>query len=237
MILGKIKSAFSLLVIKVRSALQASKVDVAEVREFLLTYHEGECSIPDVPDLSKIFESITKAKLWRYDHYSLLENLAESFLPDDHPALAKITEYVGQLSGFYATTKIIDFIKDSDQEDPEDDGRPISPKRYNHRYRKLTAKVEIDPSVPLDYVEKLWKALMKEFNLPELTAIIDKIEEGSLSITWLVLPHIAEKIRATFYKSITFFQQHNILEITLYYNLILYDEEWMVSMSPFLHSW
>ena len=237
MILGKIKSAFSLLVIKVRSALQASKVDVAEVQEFLLTYHEGECSIPDVPDLSKIFASITKAKLWRYDHYSLIENLAESFLPDDHPALAKITEYIGQLSGFYATTRIIDFIKLSDQEDPEDDGRPISPKRYNRRYRQLTAKVKIDPSVPLDYVEKLWKALMKEFNLPELTAIIDKIEEGSLSITWLVLPHIAEKIRATFYKSISFFQHHNILEITLYDDLYLYHEEWMVSMSPFLHSW
>ena len=168
LILGKIKSSFSLLVIKVRSALQASKVDAAEVREFLLTYHEGECSIPDVPDLSKIFESITKAKLWRYDHYSLLENLVEFFLPDDHPALAKITEYVGQLSGYYATTKMIDFIKDSDQEYPEDDDQPISPKRYNCRYRQLTAKVKIDPSVPLDYVEKLWKAL--------------KSQQGSLSL-------------------------------------------------------
>ena len=230
MILGKIKSTFSLLVTQVRSAMEDSQVKTKDVREFLLTYHEGECNIPDVPDLSKIFESITKAKLWRYDHYSLVENLAESFLPVDHPALAKITEYVGQLSGFYATTKIIDVIKDGDQEDPEDDDRPISPKRYNRKYRKLTAKVKIDPSVPLDYVEKLWKALMKEFNLPELTAIIDKIEEGSLSITWLVLPHIAEKINTTFYKSITFFQHHNILEITLYDGFILYDEEWIVSI-------
>ena len=217
--------------------MEDNQVKIKNVREFLFTLHEGECSIPDVPDLSKIFESITKAKLWRYDHYSLIEDIAESFLPDDHPVQAKIAEYGRQLAGFYATTRIIDFIKDSDQEDPEDDDRPISPKRYNRRYRKLTAKVKIDPSVPLDYVEKLWKALMKEFNLPELTAIVDKIEEGSLSITWLVLPHIAEKIRATFYKSISFFQQHDILEITLYYDLILYNEEWMVSMSPFLHSW
>ena len=189
----KIKSSFSLLVTKVRSAMEDNQVKIKDVQEFLLTYHEGECSIPDVPDLSKIFASITKAKLWRYDHYSLLENLAESFLPDDHPALAKITEYDHQLAGFRETTRIIDFIKVSDQEDPEDDGHPIAPKRYNRRYRQLTAKVKIDPSVPLDYVEKLWKALMKKFELPELTAIIDKIEEGSLSITWLVLPHIAEE--------------------------------------------
>ena len=239
MIVRKIKSSFCRLVTEVRSAMDDNQVKTKNVREFLFTYHEGECSIPDVPDLSKIFESITKAKLWRYDHYSLIEDIAESFLPDDHPVQAKITEYVGQLSGFYTTTRIIDVIKDSDQEDPEDDDQPISPKRYNRRYRKLTAKVKIDPSVPLDYVEKLWKALMKEFNLPELTAIIDKIEEGSLSITWLVLPHIAEKIRATFYKSITFFQHHNILKITLYDSdgLYLYNEEWMVGMSPFPHSW
>ena len=237
MILGKIKSSFCRLVTEVRSAMEDSQVKTKNVREFLFTYHEGECSIPDVPDLSKIFESITKAKLWRYDHYSLIEDIAESFLPDDHPVQAKITEYDHQLAGFRETTRIINFIKVSDQEDPEDDGHPIAPKRYNRRYRKLTAKVKIDPSVPLDYVENLWKALMKKFNLPELSTIIDKIEEGSLSITWLVLPHIAEKIRATIYKSITFFQHHNILEITLYGDLTLYNEEWMVSMSPFLHSW
>ena len=48
----------------------------------------------------------------------------------------------------------------------------------------------------LDFVHEMWKALQKEFNLPTLTAVIDIILEGSLNITWLVLPHVVEKIKA-----------------------------------------
>ena len=229
-ILGKIKASYSLLMIQVRLAIQACKVDASIVREFLINYHEGECDIPDVKDLMKIFESITKAKLWRYDHYSLLENLAESFIPDDDPARNKMTEYVRQLSAFYTTTNIIDFLKASDQEDPEEDNHHISPKKYNRHYRKLTVKVKVDPTVPMEYVQKLWRSLMKEFNLPPLSAIIDNIEEGSLSITWLILGHVEKNIRATFFKSVDFFKRHNIIKIELG-GLTLYDEEWMVSMS------
>ena len=83
----------------------------------------------------------------------------------------------------------------------------------------------------MEYVEKLWKSLMKEFNLPPLSAIIDKIEEGSLTITWLVLPHVMKKIRLTYFKSVNFFKHHNIIKIELS-GLLLYNEEWMVSMSP-----
>ena len=72
---------------------------------------------------------------------------------------------------------------------------------------------------------------MKEFHLPPLTAVMDKIVEGSLRITWLILPHIIDKIRAMYFKSVEFFQQHNIISIDLYGDdgLILYNEEWMVS--------
>jgi hypothetical protein len=64
---------------------------------------------------------------------------------------------------------------------------------------------------------------------------MDKIVEGSLRITWLILPHIIDKIMATYFKSVEFFQQHNIISIDLYSDggdapgLTLYYEEWMVS--------
>ena len=58
--------------------------------------------------------------------------------------------------------------------------------------------------------------------------------EGSLRITWLILPHIVDKIMATYFKSVEFFQLHNIIRINLYTDgddagLPLYYEEWMVS--------
>ena len=232
--LTRIKSDFSLVLIEVQSSLEERKVKARIVRKFLYNLFEGDCSIPNVSDMDKVFDSVTSAKLWRFDHYGPLEVLAESYLPEDDSARVKMAEYISQLSAYYATTSVIDHLQAADQEDPEDDVHHILPKRYNRRYRQLTVKVKVDPSVPMEYVDKLWKLLMKEFNIPELTAVVDKIEEGSLSITWLILPHIASKIRATYFKSVDFFQCHNIIEITLS-GLILYDEVWMVSMSTCMH--
>ena len=238
--LRKIKSRFSLLVVDVQSSMENRKVKVKKVRQFLLNFFEGNCSIPKEDDLDAIFDTITEARLWRYDHYGPLEELAESFLPEDDPARAQVTEYKSQLTGFYATTRIIDFVKLNElAEDLEEiPDRVFSPKKYNSHYQKLTVKLRLDRDVSelsLEYVAKLWKALAKEFHLPPLTVIMDKIVEGSLRITWLILPHIIEKIRATYFKSVEFFQQHNIVEIELYnkvdvYNFILYNEKWMVSV-------
>ena len=232
--LRKTKSRFSNLLVKVRSSMEANKTEVKDVRDYLVTYFEGECNIPDVGNLSNIFESVTSAKLWRYDHYGPLEELAESFLPDDDPARALMTEYITQLSAFYATTRIIDFIKISEDDDPEEDDQPFSSKKYNRKYRKLTVKLKLQKNISeltLDFVHQLWKALRKEFTLPSLTAVIDKIIEGSLTITWLVLPHVVEKIKSKFSKSLHFLQHHGIVSIELYDGdgLTLYDEEWMVS--------
>ena len=189
--LRKIKSRFSLLVINVQSSMENHKVKVKKVRQFLLNFFEGNCSIPDVADLDKIFNAVTEARLWRYDHYGPLEELAESFLPEDDPARRQVAEYRSQLTGFYATTWIIDFVKLNELEDREEiPGRVFSPKKYNSYYQKLTIELRLDrdiSEVTLEYVYKLWKALAKEFHLPSLTAVMDKIVEGSLTITWLIL--------------------------------------------------
>ena len=238
-VLRKIRSQFSLLVIKVRSAMQHNKVNALDVHQFLVTYFEGECSIPEVPDFTKIFNAMTTTKLWRYDHYGALEDVAESFLPEGDPVRARVTEYKSQLNGFYATTSIIDFVKLNELEDREEiPNRAFSPKKYNGHYQKLTVELRLNrdmSEVTLGYVDNLWTLLMKEFRLPPLTAVIDKIVEGSLRITWLILPHIIEKIKATYFKSVEFFQQHSIIRISLYGDggdddgLILYDEGWIVS--------
>ena len=219
MTLSKTKRHFSNLVVKVRSSMEANKTKVKDVRQFLVTYFEGECNIPEGCNLTKTFDCVTFAKLWHYDHYRPLEELAESFLPDDDPARALMTKYITQLSAFYATTRIIDFIKISEDDDLEEDDQHFSPKKYNRKYRKLTVKLKLQKNISeltLDFVHELWKALQKEFTLPSLTAVIDKIIEGSLTITWLVLPHIVEKIKSKFSKSLHFLQHHGIVRIELY---------------------
>ena len=238
-VLRKIKSRFSLLVIEVRKSMASLKVDSSIVEQFLLNFFEGDCDIPEDAGLSKIFKSVTKARLWRYDHYGPLEELAESFLPENDPARVKVTEYKSQLTGFQATTRIIDFIKLNELEDHEEIPRRVfSPKRYNSHYQKLTVELRLNKDMSeltLEHVNTFWKILATEFHLPPLTAVMDKIVEGSLRITWLILPHIVDKIKVTYFKSVEFFQQHNIISIVLYSDggddggLNLYYEEWMVS--------
>ena len=238
-VLGKIKSSFSNLVINVRSSLEKHDIGVTNVHQFLLNFFEGECDIPDVADMTKLFNSITTAKLWRYDHYSPLEYVAKSFLPEDDSARAQVLEYKTQLSGFQATTRILDFVKPSELEDPEEDEKLFSPKKYNRYYRKISFKLDLEriiSELTLEYVDKLWKMLMEEFGLPPLTVILDKIIEGCIKVTWLVLPNVVKKIKAVFSKSVSFFQQQNITRIELYDGLLLlYDESWMVNIILFLH--
>ena len=240
---GKVKADFSSVLGDVQSSLEDRKIPVKKVRRFLVDFFEGKCSISKGDDLDDIFDAIIEARLWRYDHYGPLEELVVKFLPEDDEARVKMMEYKSQLSAFQATTKIIDFIKLNELEDSEDiRDRFFSPKKYNRHYQKLSVTLEVARNsqdvfeLTLEYVDRLWKLLAKEFRLPPLTAIIDRIVEGSLKITWLLLPHIIEKIRATYFKSIEFFQQHNIIRIDLYGNsdgddqLTLYDEKLLVSV-------
>ena len=216
--------------------MEARQVKVSDVHQFLVASFQDDCCIPEALDLTKLFNIITEAKLWRYDHYVPLKELAEHFLPDNDPARKRITEYRSQLSGFYTTTKIIEFIDLSKlEEETEDDTQEPAfvSENYKKYYRPLTVTLKLDRKVKLsdltlDYVNTLWKALIEEFNLPPLTAIIKKIVGGSLIIEWLVPPQVSSVIAASCSKALRFYQQHNIVVVQLD-GCILYDEDWIVS--------
>ena len=82
-------------------------------------------------------------------------------------------------------------------------------------------------AITLSYVDELWRSLAEEFDLPCLTAVIHSIIEGSLVVTWLILPHIAEIVVATSTKVIKFFRRHGIV-LVMIDNDTVYDEEKMV---------
>ena len=237
-VLQKIKRQFASLQVEVRLAMQARQVEVSDAHQFLVSFFQSECCIPEAPDLTKLFNIVTEAKLWCYDHYGPLRELAQTYIPDDNPVLKLVSTYKDQLSGFFVTTKIVDFIDLSDFDDFEDDSDDaqhlFSPKESKKLYRELKVKLRIDRTtkfsdMTMSYIETLWTALIDEFNLPPLTAIIKKIVGGSLIITWLVPPQVSSAIAATYSKALGFYQQHNIVEVQLD-GRTLYDEKWIVSL-------
>ena len=236
--LNKIKGQFSSLLVEVQSALKSNQVGVDKVHSFLVHYFSRDDWINNDPsNFNELFNALSVAKLWNYDHYDLLEEITKRLLPNDADVKKLIFEYKGQLTGFYTTTKIADFIKLSKFDDSEQDPQqPLPVHTYTVKdYRKLKLKLKIDrkiSSMTLSYVDELWRSLAEEFDLPSLTAVLYSIIEGSLTLTWLILPHIAEKVIATYARTRTvkFFRYHGIVLVDIDSETI-YDEEQMVRMA------
>ena len=223
----KIKGLFSALVVEVQSALQTQS-DVHKVTQFLITFFK--CDLPEVSDVKKLFTTITLNDLWDYQHYSPLEQLIDHFLAGDQELEGLMKAYKAHLSGFYLTTKLIDYIEyqNLSTDDSDEECDQPSPKLTTKEYRKIKVVLQLErkiSQVSLDYVVKLWQSFAEEYEIPSLTAVIDRIVVGSLEVTWRVPQHIADAIlpRSKFFRS------HGIVLVFID-DIIIYDEKQMVGI-------
>ena len=222
----KIKALFSSLVLKVQSALQ-SQIDISTLRDFLITFFE--CDFPETSDVKKLLAAITLKRLWDYHHYSPLEQLIDQFLPTDQEVGSVMKAYKARLSGFYLTTKLIDYIEyqNLSADDSDEECDQPSPKLTIKQYKKIKVVLQLErkiSQVSLDYVVKLWQSFAEEYEIPSLTAVIDRIVVGSLEVTWTVPQHIADVIlpRSKFFRS-------NGIVLVSIDDVVIYDEKQMVS--------
>ena len=234
-----IRGRFSSLQLKVRKAMEEQQVKVDDVHQFLVSFFQSDHPIPAVPDLTKVFICISNAKLWDYNSYGALEQMVEEFLPSDESVKASMTDYSNRHSGFCTTIKIVDLADSlleeeySDKEySDEDTLQAFSPDKYKPNFHLLKVKLKLKKKpteITLGHVNTLWQSLAKTFDLPPLPAVLKKIIVGSIIITWLILPSIAEKIRRSSSKALKFYQHHDIVEVDIDDDP-LYMEEWIVSL-------
>ena len=93
--------------------------------------------------------------------------------------------YIQEVNGFKLVTKMADYLSAVTGSD-EDTSSPHT--RKDEHYRKeLKLKLQIPVSAhSLSYVDEVWNSLAKQFLLPPSSAILDKIIEGSVYVTWLI---------------------------------------------------
>ena len=224
--MDEIKALFSSLVLEVQLALQ-SQSDIRHVRHFLITFFKYDFS--ETSDLEKLFTTITLNDLWDYHNYSPLERLINKFLSNDQNIGSLMKEYKARLSGFYLTTKLIDYIEyqNLSTDDSDEECDQSSPKLTTKQYKKIKVVLQLErkiSEVSLDYVVKLWQSFAEEYEIPSLTAVIDKIMAGSLEVTWAVPQHITDAILPRS----KFFQSHGIILVFID-DILIYDEKQMVS--------
>ena len=237
----EIQGRFSSLLVTVRQAMESGNIIALDLRQFLVGFFQRDDFLTDSPDIVKIFDRVSVTRLWDYQHYGPLEKVVRHFLPDCELVRDALSNYKGYLSGFFATTKIIDYIKHLQPQHSEGSVKNSSAatlKKYTAvHYQKLKVKLNLNrklSEVALSYISELWNAFIEEFDLPSLTAVIDQLIEGSLIITWLVSPQVAERIASNIPKAVPFFRQHQIVTVTIDNNKI-YDRDVMVGYSK-LHT-
>ena len=230
----EIQGRFSSLLVIVRQTLESSNVNVLNLRQFLVGFFQRDDFLTDSPDLVKMFDRVTVTRLWDYQHYGPLERIVQHFLPKCDSVRDAVNNYKGYLSGFFATTKIIDYIKHLQPQKCEAQMKSSSAATMDKytavHYQKLKVKLKLNrklSEVSLSYISELWNAFSEEFDLPSLTAVIDQLIEGSLIVTWLVSPQDAETIASNAAKAIPFFRRHQIVIVTID-NHTIYDEDVMV---------
>ena len=230
----EIQGRFSSLLLIVRQAMESSNISALDLRQFLVGFFQRDDFLTDSPDIVKLFDRVTVTRLWDYQHYGPLEKIVRHFLPNCESVRDAVSNYKGYLSGFFATTKIINYIKHLQPqkcEDPAKSGSAATMGKYTAvHYQKLKVKLKLSrklSEVSLSYISDLWNAFVEEFDLPSLTAVIDQLIEGSLIVTWLVSPQDAERIASNAAKAVPFFRRHQIMTVKVD-NRTVYDEDVMV---------
>lgn len=231
----EIKSRFSTLVTSVRHALEANNVQIDDLRQILTDILDlGIDSFITSTNIAEIFRDLSNQKLWDYKHHSPVEKIVNSCLHG--LIISEVKEYKEHLSGFYVATKLIDFIRTSDfDDDTEMEASEISLRSYGPKDYKLL-RVKLKPKkrriseLSLQYVQDLWESFADEFELPSLTALLDKVLKGCLEVSWLIPPREAQQIATLAPRSTPFFLHLDVIYVSLNGHIIYsVNQELMVS--------
>lgn len=178
-------------------------------------YVSGVCndgSIENKTTVSEIFQAIRAAGHWDLygQPYDLLLLVVEG-LKDEDLIMEMVQkgqqEYYTQ---YLVATKISDYIK-------------------QHKSEKLTHAVEYTPnmetlSISLDlevnifsmaYLVDLWEAIKRCSRLPRLFCVLSSIEEGSLTVTWLVPTYAVPTLKTLPRSSPQLFTEFPIMKVTI----------------------
>ena len=106
---SEIKALFSALLVKVRKELEARSVNVKDVHQFLTSFFKHKFT--DSLELDKIFTAASVDSHWSHENYDPLEKLTSHFLPGNQSIEGLVRDYKAQLTGFYMTVRLVDYME------------------------------------------------------------------------------------------------------------------------------
>ena len=196
--------------------LLMSGVDTEEFQLFVINQFPPGDFIPASPtSLTEVFKAITSHGLWDYLHYSPLVRIAKRFGASDPEMDGWVQAYKKDVKAYSIVTTVEEYIEaDFDVADPPP---PAKRAKYDPRYcTSVQWKTEfLDHS--LQYLAEVWEVFSSRYLMPDSppTALLDRVCEGCLSVTWLVPSHLIESLTERAKIDTDFFQHHHILRVTV----------------------
>ena len=183
----KMEAKFAMLLMNTCRTLKEKQISVEDFQMFLTGYFPSEC-IPTSSSIHKIFEVITRQKLWDYWNYYPLKEIVQGFVADDPDLTSSLETYKRELKSYKVTTKLIDHIAATSAESvpPSEEEQPV---RYDQQhYERLSFKLKMKfTDHTLDYIDDLWNEYAELYGLPPYMALLDCISEGCV---WLIPSHL-----------------------------------------------
>lgn len=235
----KLKSAIK------RKLKKTTELDIDDFYSHIISIFEPEDVAKIIPDMStredvdKVFKVLTKNRLWGFGDVSQLASIADRFIEGDDSASIQqmIQGYRNDLSGYRATTKIVDWMLSNELKERDDDEDEMyesvasNPDKYSRKYRrKLSAKLFKDAEgraqltmKSLEYIERIWNNLCAEFDISSLSAVLDDIQTGCIQVTWLISPPSASKVLDHIGEAVEFLRS-KFISIILIEDIIIYNE-------------
>lgn len=229
MTLGEVKGSFASLVQHISSKLCQKELDFKNFRLYLANMFPLQ-SVPNVDDVSIIFQDLSAQEMWDYYNFEILEEIANHFLPEDKDDLTlAIENHAEKVSNYLAGQRIADYIEmelphkfNTLEASVPSCGHSGKPYCYSLSL-KLDVKIEEET---LEYIHKLWRKLKRVFGVPECTALLDHIHNGCIVVVWLIPPSASEVIKKPQpWSAISFLQQHFIIRIELNESQCIYDKQ------------
>ena len=154
-------------------------------------------------DFHCFFQVLTMHGVWSYKNYYFLNAIIKKFVPD---LCNDMKEYRELYEGFRLAAKLehyiaaLDTIPTPESPDPE-------------IFSRMVTKLQVDPSEKmLKYIDDLWEALSI---LPPYQLLLEKVQPGSITITWCFPRYEMMRITEMVKSSFQFFSEHDIAEVSI----------------------
>jgi len=226
-----------MLLTRVCNRLKQKQINVGELRLFTILCFPGDW-IPHSTDIEDIFKAITRNEFWDYWNYSLLEEIVQQFAADDAEMLSWVNDYEHDLAGFKACTKIVDYMsvvkRDTSLHGSDaDESTTATPAKYDRRYRRqLSIKLKVNIAErSLLYIDKLWNSVAEVLFLPPLSALLDCIRKGCITVVLLIPTGVIPRFLQQVPRVSSFFRANGIKSVCLE-KCCLFSDEIAVQQRP-----